>query len=198
MRKRLLFIFLILFTYSTAVGKGFTYGIEWGGSFSVIDCHNYNYLIESGYRMNSTDISYGGKVNALFLANIGYVFADRFQVSLYSGYEGVDRNVRVVPILLRGTFFNNGVKSDGLLAYFGGGVGITDIEPRSIILSRGGVGYRFVLSKATSLDLILSAGISIRNPDLFDPDSHMPIADNRITVNNLYVGKLGLSMALSF
>lgn len=198
MRKVLLSIVLIMITSSITRAGDFTYGVEWGGSFSVAEYHDYNYLIESGYRMNDSSFAFGGKVNGFFLANVGYLIAERFQVSLYSGYEGVDRNVRVVPIVLRGAFFNKGYHSDGIFAYVGGGVGITDIERRSVILGRLGTGYRIVLSKATSLDFIISANLSIRNPDLLDPDSHMPIADNRISVNNLYLGKLGLSMALSF
>lgn len=198
MRKFLIIIFISLFTFSFARAGDFTYGIEWGGSVAVAEYHDYNYLIESGYRMDDASFSFGGKVNAFFLVNAGYVFAERFQVSLYSGYEGVDKNVRVVPIVLRGTFFNNGYKSDGFLAYAGGGVGITDVERRSVVLGRLGAGYRFVISKATCMDILFSANLAIRNPDLLDPDSNLPIAENRITVNNLCLGKLGLSIALSF
>ena len=198
MRKVLFSIILILVTSSITRAGNFTYGVEWGGSFSAIRYHDYNYLIESGYRMNDSSLSFGGKVNGVFWANVGYLIANRFQISLYSGYEGIDRNVRVVPIVLRGAFFNKGYHSDGLFAFAGGGVGITDVERRSVILGRIGAGYRIVLSKATCLDFMISANMSIRNPDLLDPDSHMPIADYRISVNNLCLGKLGLSMALSF
>lgn len=198
MRKVLSVIALILLTFSISKAGGFTCGLEWGGGVTVLGYHDYNYLVESGYRMNDSDISFDGTLTASILVNAGYVIGNRFQVSLCSGYEGIDRNIRVVPILLRGTFFKNGYRSDGFLAYVGGGVGITDVERRSVALGRMGAGYRIVLSKATCLDFILSANLSIRNPDLLDPDSHMPIADNRITVNNLYLGKLGLSIALSF
>ena len=63
MRKVLFSIILILVTSSITRAGNFTYGVEWGGSFSAIRYHDYNYLIESGYRMNDSSLSFGGKVN---------------------------------------------------------------------------------------------------------------------------------------
>ena len=81
---------------------------------------------------------------------------------------------------------------------YSGGAGFWSISDISVVLGRLGAGYRIALTRHTLLDFLLSYRLSIRNPDLFDPDSTRQIPPERIALNHLYANKLTLSVALSF
>lgn len=200
MRKLLLsFLAAALFSVPLA-GRGakvYT-AMEWGAGMTIADIHLYNYLLEGGYRMNGSDIYFGGKVNAYWQGSIGCEISPTWSLALNAGYEGIDRQYRVYPVTLRATHYLQSAAVDGWFLHCEGGVGFWSVSDISAVLGRLGAGYRLALTRHTALDFILSYRLSIRNPDLFDPDSTHQIPPERIARNLLYANKLTLSIALSF
>ena len=178
-------------------GKVFA-AMEWGAGITLADIHLYNYLLEGGYRMNGSEIYFGGKINAYWQGSIGYEISPTWSLALNAGYEGVDRQYRVYPVTLRATHDLQSSTTDGWFLYGEGGAGFWSISDISVVLGRLGAGYRIALTRHTLLDFLLSYRLSIRNPDLFDPDSTRQIPPERIALNHLYANKLTLSVALSF
>ena len=199
MRKLLLtFLSVAIFSIPLAGRGGRVYtALEWGAGMTIADIHLYNYLLDGGYRMNGNEVYFGGKVNAYWQGSIGCELSPTWNLALNAGYEGVDRQFRVYPVTLRATHFLASSTVDGWFLYGEGGVGLWSISDISAVLGRLGAGYRLALTSHTSLDFLLSYRLSIRNPDLFDPDSTLPIPPERIALNHLYANKLTLSVAIS-
>ena len=197
-RSVYLFLALLFCTAATARTARFTASAEWGGCVKAASFHSYNYLLDSGYRMNGTDWSGGGHLNAFVLFYLGTDLTDRWNLSLGSGYEGIDRRFRVYPVALRLTHFAKGADHDGWLGSLELGAGLQELEHIAAGLGRLAAGYRFRLTERTAIDLQASIRLSLQNPDLFDPDSSHPIPDERIARNNVYSGMIGLSAAFSF
>lgn len=200
MRRLLLPFLLLLILPFPLIGKAgkVSAAVEWGAGMTFADYHVYNYLLEGGYRMNGSELYFGGKLNAYLQGSIGYAILPDWTLSLSAGYEGIDRQYRVYPITMRATHNFRPVGEDGWTIYVESGAGFWGPSDIAAVLGRLGGGYRIALSERTSLDLLLSYRLSMRNPDLFDPDSTRPILDERIVLNQLYSSKLTLSIAISF
>lgn len=200
MRRILLPLLLLLLCHFPLQGRGgkVTAAVEWGAGMTFADYHIYNYLLEGGYRMNGSEFYFGGKVNAYWQGSLGYDILPDWNLSLNAGYEGIDRQYRVYPITVRATHTFQPANEDGYLLFVEGGAGFWGPKDISAVLGRVGTGYRLALSPRTALDLMFSFRLSMRNPDLFDPDSTHPILQERIVLNQLYSGKLTVSVALSF
>lgn len=198
--RRILITLLSALLVLPAAGQGgkVTASIEWGGGITIGDFHHYNYQLDDGYRMTGNDWIRNTHAHAFWLIGAGYDFHPCWNISVYAGYEGIGPNLRVYPVTLRLTRCFNGNDRDGWFAFADGGAGISDFQEIPALLLRPGGGYRLALSPRATLDLVGTLRLSMRNPDLFDPDSTQPIPSARIASNRLYSSKISLSVILSF
>jgi len=196
--KRLLLISLLFLSLPFLTeGKKVTFGCEWGMGVSYAKYHVFNYLYESGRRHQGSTLETGRRMNANFMAHVGYDLSRRVNLSLYTGHEGISDEMTVIPVTLRATVFPTGSEKDGMLVYLDAGAGL-DESSFHALLGRAGIGYRLALTEVTNLDFILSYRLALTRPELLDPDSRRPIAENRIARNDLFLNKITFSIGLNF
>ena len=176
-------------------------GVEWGIEPQIASMHRFNYVCAEGYRVNDQWSGIDYHTNAFVTGNISFNIARWFRLGLYSGYCGVSKNVNVVPLTLRLSFYPKGWNADGFLYFLDSGVGFHlrkagDPEQSPCILVKGGAGYRHILSSDASLDFLLTARGVIDRPLIEDPDGYGYVTDVRYC-SAAYLA-LGFSIALNF
>lgn len=183
----------------------FRYGLEWGFTPMLYGTSHLNYIVEEGYRVddNSSDIMF--TPNAVFLVGFGVNVSENISLSIHTGYAGLSKGNRVVPLSFRATWFPKGVTSDGLICYADIGAGFHihisgRIEPdRSPATMAGlGTGYHFSLTRSIGLDLQIGFRESFDHALILDPDGGGYISGRNIRRNNAAFSALNMSIALTF
>ena len=203
--KRYALIFLLvlmafpigLHARSPKVGFGF----EWGISPQFFKFHKFNYISEEGYRVNGDNSGVDYNFNASLEANINFILGKHTVLGLYSGYCGITKDSRVVPLSLRFTLFPKGPDQDCFLYFADAGAGFhlhgSDSPAQGpCFIAKLGAGYRYILGGRTSLDLIVNMQGCIDNPLLKDLDSGGYVKDIRF--NSAAYFALSFSAALNF
>jgi len=181
----------------------FKYGAEWGIGANIFYDKQLNYITEEGYRIDDSVAEGAFIPNGQILGSIGINATGRFSISLMSGYLGVSRNNRMIPILLRAGYHFNGLESDGLFAFIDGGIGIHlrktwEPERKPAGMTDAGMGYRFILTHRTSLDLLFNVKGTFDTLLVTDPDSGEFIKENNIRKNNAFFLTLNVGLGINF
>ena len=178
----------------------FVLGAEWGYTQCVFQTRNYNFISEEGYRVYEKNSAFYAHANAQILANIGYRLSEQVTLSLYSGYIGVGEQNRLIPALLRASYFPSTDSEDGLFAYAQGGVAwhVHSTEGRMAWLGTLGGGYRFRLSYDTHLDLLIGIKYLHDHPSIPNPEGPGNVPERNIRMNYAGYCALDISIAVSF
>lgn len=203
--KRLLTLTIALLALCSgrclAISPVVSLGVEWGVEPQFATMHRFNYVCAEGYRVNDQWSGVNYHTNAFITGNISFNLGQWFRLGLYSGYSGISKNVNVVPVTLRLSFFPKGWSNTGFLYFLDGGTGFqihkadTPSQAPSILV-KGGAGYRYILSSQTSLDFLLTARGAVDNPLILDPDGHGYVMDVRYSTAAYFA--IGFSVALNF
>ena len=185
----------------TGVFGRFRFSCEWGYVQSVYRDYHYNILSEEGYRINESYYGVDMHPNGLLLAGVGFVPpGELLMVSLHAGYAGIHEDNRVIPALLRMSFFPKKTGRDGMFYYAQAGAGFhmpKTLKTRVSLLSGIGAGYRFALTERCSIDLIITAMAALSRPPIPNPDGPGYVAEQNIRSNSATYGALGLTIAVS-
>ncbi len=198
-------LFLILFflagaaLVASAQNPALRFGVEWGTSGNILSARHFNYLTDDGMRIDDSGITTDMRANMFAIGKIGVRVADFMTVSLCSGYQGVSRGRRIVPITGRVTVTPYGCDNDGFMAFIDSGIGIHSAKDGFVlILAKAGGGYRYNLDKAASIDFQVGAHLAVDHPDVWDPDEQTYVPAQRLMVNDAaYIG-LSFSVSLNF
>lgn len=173
-----------------------SYGIEWGGTVTFLSSHHFNFICSEGYRIDSEDQEASGQVNGVILAKIGINITDGLQISLYSGYAGIEHNRRIVPIEGRVNYYPKGLGCDGILTSAGAGIGINSSWTGiTSSYARIGCGYHIALTGSTGLDFIISYRLCTDRPRIEDPDGgYVPERDIRKDIATYHALKLSIGL----
>lgn len=205
MKKWFVFILSIMLgTASIAGGRPFHDrlhpGLEWGYSITVASYHHFNYLDESiGFRINDEGWEPESVSNAFVLGSVTVDFSDFVSLSLISGYEGLNRRVRAIPVSARLNYALRGFDTDGFSLYAGGGMlFISDKTKRRGKQLELGAVYNIVLAPHASVGFKLGARAVTDRPDVWDPISEEFISERNIKRKDASYYALNLGIMLSF
>ncbi len=175
-------------------------GMEWGYTQCFFLSRNYNFITEEGYRAFEKSDAFYFRPNAQVLANVGYRLSEQLTLSLYGGYIGVGEQNRLIPALLRASYFPSTDSEDGLFAYAQGGAAwhVHSTEGRTAWLATLGGGYRFRLSYDTHLDLLIGIKYLHDHPSIPNPEGPGNVPERNIRMNNAGYCALDISIAVSF
>ncbi len=175
-------------------------GMEWGYTQCFFLSRNYNFITEEGYRAFEKSDAFYFRPNAQVLANVGYRLSEQLTLSLYGGYIGVGEQNRLIPALLRASYFPSTDSEDGLFAYAQGGAAwhVHSTEGRTAWLATIGGGYRFRLSYDTHLDLLFGIKYLHDHPSIPNPEGPGNVPERNIRMNNAGYCALDISIAVSF
>ena len=176
--------------------REFVYGVEWGSGLTFHTYHIYNYVREDGTRMQGNDFQFVTNLNASLLFKAGYDFGSRWNLSLVTGYDGINDRFRVIPLGFRGTcFFREGQRDSRPFLFAEPGAGLFSSSDKYAFYLRVGYGKRFNLSPGTDLDFSVCYRLTHSCPKLIDPDDEII---DRLFSNNILTGFFGVSMSLHF
>ena len=178
----------------------FVLGAEWGYTQCFFLSRNYNFITEEGYRVFENNQAFYARSNAQVLGTVGYRLSEQLTLGLYGGYIGVGEQNRLIPALLRASYFPSTDSEDGLFAYAQGGVAwhVHSTEGRMAWLGTLGGGYRFRLSYDTHLDLLIGIKYLHDHPSIPNPEGPGNVPERNIRMNYAGYCALDISIAVSF
>lgn len=173
-------------------------GIEWGYSLTVATFRHFNYLDPSiGFRIDEKGWDSPPGSNAYILGSISYDISRFLGISLVSGYQGIYRNCRSVPVLLRANYYLSGMDTDSIFISYDFGVNLG--RPRGLGNQlQIGTGYSFTLTNRSSIALTLGARLVYDQPDIWDPIEEEYVPTSNIRRNDAWYCSLNMGVALRF
>ena len=204
MKRKGAYIFMLLFfcqLLSAGGGPLFARlhpGVEWGVSPSLASFHHFNYLDESiGFRINDEGWTYPHQMNAFVLASLTFDLGKKSDICLLSGYMGLYKGRRTVPLVCRTTFYTKGKDKDGFTLFADAGMSARKNE-ESLKMMELGAGYHIVLAPRSSLEIRLGSRLASDRPDVWDPIEEAYISAHNIMRNDAWYYALNISIGLSF
>lgn len=205
MMKRLTLILLSAFICITAAASSpkndfprITFGIEWGYSATVFTSYHFNYICSEGYRLDNEGRDFIYHSNGDIIGTFGVNILDWLRIGLFSGYEGISEDRRIIPVGAKLTVCPDGYIENGVLFRIGGGMGISPRD-RAMTTSFGivGFGYHVALTRESSIDFILGYKAYIDHPPVEDIDGgYVSERDTRKNIATYHA--LNFSISLNF
>lgn len=173
-------------------------GIEWGYTLTATTYQHFNYLDPSiGFRINDKGWINIPKSNAFVLGSVSLDVSDKISVALLSGFQGIARNCRSIPVSARVNYYFSRMDSDGFYAFSDIGI---DLGRPNGIGNQGqiGSGYSFYMSPRCAVALIAGARVVYDRPDIWDPIEESYIPKHNIKRNDAWYCALNMGIALRF
>lgn len=180
----------------------FTFGIE-GGYFATHAAYRHvNFVSSFGYRVDSKTWDKGYHSNGEILLHAGINVSGNVNLSLYTGYAGMNKQEYTYPFTLRCTYlFGKPEDTCRWYAFADAGTGVddTDSAQKLSYIAKIGGGYRITLSRSSKLDFMLTLRNIITSPDVNDRG----VAAGFVTGERLRMSRgtylsLGLGIGLTF
>lgn len=170
--------------------RTFNFAIEADYIANIRVYSHLNYITDEGYRVNEEDNSPKYNTNAQVLAGAGVNIGRHFNLSLYSGYQGINRKQALIPVLLRPSVLLGQPGDKGRwLVFIDGGPGFraSSHADRVAVISHAGFGYRIATTKRTSLDILGSIHSTVWHPWFFD-DTVKEVRRNNEVLSGINLG----------
>lgn len=177
------------------------FSCEWGYLQSLYRDWHYNILSEEGYRINESNYGIDPHPNGLLLLGAGFVPpGELLMLSLHGGYSGIHENNRIIPVLLRFSFFPERISEDGIFCYAQAGAGFhipKTFKARVSAIGGLGAGYRFALTRRCSIDLMFNVSAARSRPPIPNPDGPGYVDERNIRSNRAGYLAVGLTVAVN-
>lgn len=201
MRRRLCGIFLALILCAEgAQGQVIApkLGLEWGGAVSLYQNYHYNYLTEESMRVDEKGYELSAYLNGTILLNAGIYVGKHVSLDLYSGYQGVHHDIRIVPVGIKACYYFSDRKGDSDFLLASGGYGFKKGGGSAASLYRLGYGRRFKISRSYFLEFALSSQLCLDNPDVVDSFSGVPVTKERLRYSGAAYASLNFNIQFCF
>ena len=210
MRRKLLLIILLLSSFLSSATAGNMTGkppfnrirltVEWGYTQCVFLYRDYNFISDEGYRVYDHSRGFNWRPNAHFMARVGLPLSAHSVLSLCTGYIGVGKDNRLLPVTFRYDFYPHAFYEDGIFIFAQAGTAwhIHTTAGQMALLGTTGCGYRFRLSNDCALDLLMGLKYLRDHPALPDPERPGNVPEHNIRKNVAGYCALDISVAVSF
>lgn len=175
-----------------------TFSVEWGYSATLVTSYHFNYICNEGYRIDLEGNEVGFNSNGGLLLTAGFHISDQVRIGIASGYEGINRNNRIIPLECRMTLYPKGYCNDGFVCNADAGFGLRDsFRNISAFCCGMGGGYHVSLSRRISIDFLLNTRMFIDMPPIEDIDDGF-VPERNIRKDIARYHAMNLSIALNF
>ena len=202
MKRFLLISALLLCAFSLKAqdtkAPAFKFGVEWGENTLLWYAYHFNYTTDIGSRVDQQDSRFKAAFNGSVMGFAGVNASDWLSVAFYGGFAGYDKGLRMIPALVRTTWYPRGACSDGIMAFMDLGTDVKTIIQENTVIADLGTGYRFSLSRHINLDFLLSLRTVQKRPPIPNPDGEGTIPAENVRNNSAGYYAIGLSIALEF
>ncbi len=174
---------------------GFSIEVEWGTRASKSLYSSYAFITEEGFTVN-------GEYNTSYIHQSGFVFVraaygftPKLSATLSSGWLGLIKKTRVIPVMLGGEL---GISRNGKHRLFGeAGIGIPEYGLMAPpVMARLGYVLRYDIGYDTNLEIRVSALAADLEPYRYDYGKLIPA--DRLMMNNMKCAGLEISAAIVF
>ncbi|MCR4860546.1 MAG: hypothetical protein K5910_07780 [Bacteroidales bacterium] len=178
----------------------FRIGMEWGYSQCLLLDRSYNIISQEGYRIFEDYTRLDLKPNGVVMVQVGVDVLPKLNLALYSGYIGVGENNRLIPLLLRASFFPRTTWERGTFFFAQGGPAWHPLIRNDSLnmMAGGGAGWRVPLSEDCNLDLLLSVKYLWDHPRIPNPEGPGYVPAHNIRRNDAGYCALDLTLAVNF
>lgn len=178
----------------------FSYGLEWGTAVNLYFFENYTFMTDEQYMVNTRFSDGTFHLNGSILATAGIDIAEKCNVSLCAGYQGLAPGFRSYPLSLKASWFINGTtRSNGWFA--GALAGMTFDEKFKKKNSHSAqifAGYRMKVGKKLMLDLKSGIQASVIHPaEFIDHYTGSFVSSERVGSADAYYGALFFMISLN-
>ena len=202
MKRFLLISALLLCAFSLKAqdtkAPAFKFGGEWGENTLLWYAYHFNYTTDIGSRVDQQDSRFKAAFNGSVMGFAGVNASDWLSVAFYGGFAGYDKGLRIIPALVRTTWYPRGACSDGIMAFMDLGTDVKTIIQENTVIADLGTGYRFSLSRHINLDFLLSLRTVQKRPPIPNPDGEGTIPAENVRNNSAGYYAIGFSIALEF
>ena len=178
-----------------------TYGIESSYALTFLSFSHFNYISADGDRRDQRTMSSNIFSNGQFLIHAGLNVSPAVNISLYTGYSGIYRGERMIPLSLRATWFPSAKRPDEhrWLLFCSGGTGFSDFDDVDYSLEgKVGAGYRISLNRSVKLDFLFSIQEVFTHPGAYESDAMDYVPAERLRRNDAYITAATIGIALVF
>lgn len=179
----------------------FTFGVESSYALTFLNFSHFNFISSDGSRRDERAVSTSLFSNGQFLVHGGVNVSRNVNISIYTGYSGIYRGERMIPVSLRFTWLSG---TDPLknrwMAFCSAGGGINDITDPWNLSAEGriGGGYRFSLNRSVKLDVLLAFQECYTHPRAYESDVGNYVPAERLRRNDAYISAVTIGLALTF
>ena len=198
--KRIVTALLAIFicTFASAKVKA-RFNVEWGAGSPINEWHMYHYLSEEGMIIVDDDESFISSLIAMNTIGAGADIGRHFSLLLCTGYAGLKKGDRFIPLTLRAYWLPRGTEVGGLVTFLEGGSGFhTDKVGEMPSIARIGAGYRLQLNKRCGIDFTLSVRYSKDNPAIIDSSTGEIVPEERVLKSEERMWAPMLTIAVNF
>ena len=145
----------------------FVFSVEQGILSTVYEKYDNTYINSDGSRNSYKGINWSSHINSLMLISLGYAVSDCFILRMSTGYAGLHKSARDIPLTFGALYAPRSVFSSGMNFFADAGAGFGGSSSRSRdFVSRIGCGRRFAMGNGgKSIDLNFSAVVAYYRPD---------------------------------
>ncbi len=179
----------------------FTFGVESSYALTFLNYSHFNFISSDGGRRDERTVSASLFSNGQFLVHAGVNVSGNVNLSLYTGYSGVYRWERMVPLSLRFTWLSgNDPMRNRWLLFCSAGTGFNDFRNLGNLSAEGrvGAGYRISLNRSVKMDFLLAFQESYTHPRAYESDVGNYVPAERLRRNDAYISAVTLGIALVF
>lgn len=161
---------LLLATHVLEAGERgfmkFRYGVEWGIGSTILSGTKCSYIADEGFLVESEELKFLCHMNGCITGFLGMEVMDRLGFRVYSGYMGLTKRERMIPLTMRAAWNFNGFSSRTSSSMFvDAGAGFRK-DAKVSFLGRTGYSYSCRLTEKTALELNAAALVSCSHPDV--------------------------------
>ena len=103
---------LLLATHVLEAGERgamkFRYGVEWGIGSTILSSTKCSYIADEGFLVESEELKFLCHMNGNITGFLGMEVKDRLGFRVYSGYMGLTKRERMIPLTMRAAWNFNG------------------------------------------------------------------------------------------
>ena len=199
MRLRLFILLILSCLCRLTQAQEITWSVEWGTAATFYTHHDYQYTTLDGYHIDEHYYETQTHLHGLMTVRVGIQASRRLNLSVGTGWLGLQRGIRCLPVSLRGTLDMGDPDRNGFMAFAEGGIGLSEkLEKKSGDFARIGTGYRIPLGYGVRLRFMAALQASVCHPQLFDIYDGIVVDDSHLEYSDRTAAALVVSMGLEF
>ena len=179
----------------------FTFGVETSYVLTFLNYSHFNFISSDGGRRDERSLTDVAMSNGQILVSGGVNISDKLNLSLYTGYGGVYRRERMVPLSMRLSWYSGGdPMKNRWMSFCSVGAGFNNPDMLSRISAEGkaGGGYRISLNRHVKMDLLLAFQEVYTHIRAYENDTGSYVPEERLRRNDTWIGAFTFGIGLVF